>query len=347
MSAFASRGGVGAVAPLLDVFLAQGNTLEVIVGVDRNGTDRGALRHLHALLHAYPAQCKVSVFTAPARGSIFHPKLYIYNGPKHLSAVIGSANLTGGGLGSNFESLIYYSACPRRSPPARHVEEIWSMFAKPTPPLRSKFLRPLDKHYLRTLLARLPENSRQEEKSETATFRELWRPLSSVHLPRSTAPKPRKTVPPNVSARNYLVTDVLRETRSTQMQVPIRVVEGFFGVGKREPLDLTLSIITNTGLSQPIHRPLVLSQGYRGERLMRRIEMPQIRRLQRPLAVVFVRLPGRDRFAFRLLPQRSPGYRRAAKLLARAGHQGRARRRFLFGRSNDTHWGKIKGLLTA
>src|SRR6266566_4762044 len=120
MSAFASRGGVGAVAPLLDVFLAQGNTLEVIVGVDRNGTDRGALRHLHALLHAYPAQCKVSVFTAPARGSIFHPKLYIYNGPKHHSAVIGSANLTGGGLGSNFESLIYYSACPRRSPPARH-----------------------------------------------------------------------------------------------------------------------------------------------------------------------------------------------------------------------------------
>src|SRR6266567_5084754 len=97
MSAFASRGGVGAIVPLLDVFLAQGNTVEVIVGVDRKGTDRGALRHLDALLHAYPAQCKVSVFNAPARAAIFHPKLYIYDGPNQLSAVIGSANLTGGG----------------------------------------------------------------------------------------------------------------------------------------------------------------------------------------------------------------------------------------------------------
>jgi hypothetical protein len=345
MSAFASGGGVGAIVPLLDVFLAHGNTVEVIIGVDRQGTDRGALRHLDALLHAYPSQCSVSVFNAPAHASIFHPKLYIFDAPKQQSIVIGSANLTAGGLGSNFESLILYTDCEVNSAPARHAEDIWSLFAKPTSPLRRDFLKPLSKDYLRTLLARLPEKSDVKEKSEGATFRELWRPLSRVPLPSSTRPKPRKRTKPGVAARSYLVMEVLRETRSTQMQVPIPVVEGFFGVEKREPLDVGLSIFTKTGLSQPIHWPLVLSQGHRGERLMRRTEMPQIRDLQRPLVVVFLKLAGRGRFAFKLLPQGSTGYRAATKLLAQAGQQGAARRRFLFGQPSDAHWRDVKSLL--
>jgi hypothetical protein len=104
--------------------------------------------------------------------------------------------------------------------------------------------------------------------------------------------------------------DVLNETRWTQMQVPIPVVEGFFGVDKRQSLDLHLSILTKTGLSQPIERPLVMSQGQEGQRLMRRIEMPQIRDLERPLAVVFVKLLGRGRFAFKLIPKNSAPYLR-------------------------------------
>src|ERR1700677_2138562 len=67
MSAFATGGGVGALAPLLDVFLSEGNTIDVIIGVDRKGTDQRALLLLDALRHAYPAQCQVSVFHAPAR----------------------------------------------------------------------------------------------------------------------------------------------------------------------------------------------------------------------------------------------------------------------------------------
>src|SRR5690606_12954189 len=75
LSAFASGSGVLAVAPLLDVFLADGNRVEIIVGIDLNGTDKAALRHLFSLAEAYQKQCSVRVFHAPSREAIFHPKL--------------------------------------------------------------------------------------------------------------------------------------------------------------------------------------------------------------------------------------------------------------------------------
>jgi hypothetical protein len=211
--------------------------------------------------------------------------------------------------------------------------------------MRSDFLRPLSDEYLRTLLTKLPKKGDQKEKSEGETFRNLWRPLSRIPLPSSTRPKQRKTAKPDMEVRRYLVMEVLHETRSTQMQVPIPVVEGFFGVGKRQPLNLELSILTRAGLSQAIDRPLVLSQGHEGQRLMRRVEMPQIRNLPRPLVVLFIKLAGRGCFAFKLLPQRSAGFRVATRLLAQEGQQGGARRRFLFGRPRDAYWRIVKQLL--
>ena len=124
--------------------------------------------------------------------------------------------------------------------------------------------------------------------------------------------------------------DVLTETRKTQMQVPVPVVEGFFGIPKRQLATFEMSIVTPTGFSQPVSRNLVRSQGSEGQRLMRRIEMPQIRYLDRPLAVAFVQR-GDKNYAFKLLPRNSVQFRRADTLLDRAGQQGGARRRFVIG----------------
>jgi HKD family nuclease len=106
LSAFVSGGGVRALEPLLDMFLADGNRVEVIFGIDRSGTDRDAIRRLYALSTAYPGQALINVFQAPARSSIFHPKLYLLRKPKAFSGVIGSSNWTLSGLGANLESLL-------------------------------------------------------------------------------------------------------------------------------------------------------------------------------------------------------------------------------------------------
>jgi hypothetical protein len=345
LSAFASGGGVGAILPVIELFLADGNFVEVIVGIDRNGTDRRALRHLDSLIRSHPTQCSVGIFNAPAASCIFHPKLYVFDAPTYREFVIGSGNLTGGGLASNFESFIYYSKCSRTAAPSRHAEDIWTLFACPRPPLKKSYLRPLTSTYLRKLLPKLPKKAKNE-RSEHTIFRELWRPRSRIPFTGRTRPAPRPQRIRFTNTRRYLVMDVLTETRKTQMQVPVPVVEGFFGIPKRQLATFDVSIVTPTGFSQPVSRNLVRSQGTEGQRLMRRIEMPQIRNLDRPLVVVFIQRSGQRRYGFKLLPKNSRLFRRADALLDRDGQQGSARRRFLIGSPGDANWEVVRELLT-
>jgi len=248
-------------------------------------------------------------------------------------------------LAANFESLVHYQDCDPACQIVQHAEEIWNVFAKPGPPLHARFLKPLTPAYMRSLVAKLPEMSGSDKVSEKSAFKNLWRPLSRIPLPSSSAAKQRTLSHAFPSCRKFLVMDVLTETRSTQMQIPLSVVEDFFGVGRSEARNIRLSIITKTGLSQPIERPIVISQGQDGNRLMRRLEMPQIREMSRPLTIIFLKLSGRDNFAFKLLAQGSAGNNFAARLLARKGQQGNAQRRFLIGQPRQAIWRDAQRLL--
>jgi hypothetical protein len=139
--------------------------------------------------------------------------------------------------------------------------------------------------------------------------------------------------------------DVLRETRQTQMQIPLTVIEKFFRIPRDEDGAIGLSIVTDRGITQPIIRKVVRSTGRSGRRLMRRLEMPQIKGLKRPLAVMFVRLAGRRRFAYMLVAQSDSRYRKIDQLLDKEGQQGRKVRRFLIGRVGDKKWGAVRSLL--
>lgn len=345
LSAFASGSGVTAITPLLDIFLADGNAVEIIVGVDRNGTDKAALKNLHSLASAYEKQCSVHVFQAPSKQSIFHPKLYLLRTRSAISCVIGSPNLTCGGLSSNFESMLLFGDCKIDSVVATNAISIWDTFSQPKAPLKIQYLRELSGSYLDTLLKRMPETPKQEFKETETAVRDLWRPISRLPLPRSTKVKQRTKVVPTTKTAGFLLMDVLQETRFTQMQIPLSVVGEFFCVEPRKPADLSVSIWTQTGISQPIIRTLVISQGPKKNRLMRRLEMPQIRGLARPLAVVFVHLPGRRRFAFHLIPSHSKGYKLADRILEREGQQGAAERRYIIGSLTEKKWSSVKALL--
>jgi HKD family nuclease len=345
LSAFASGSGVNAITPLLDIFLADGNTVEIIFGVDRNGTDKSAVRHLKSLAAAYEKQCSVRVFQAPSRWAIFHPKLYIFRMNASVSFVIGSANLTSGGLSSNFESMILFNNCSENSPETQNASSIWKIFANPQPPLKKRYLHALSQTYLKSLLKRLPDKHPQEFKSTTTAVKDLWRPISRLPLPRSTKVSQRTKTIPASKSKAFLLMDVLRETRSTQMQIPLDVVEDFFRIGRRQTAELAVSIWTETGLSQPIERTLVISQGPKKNRLMRRLEMPQIRGLARPLAVVFMRLRGKRRFAFKLIPHYSKVYKVVNRVLKNEGQQGSGKRRFVIGSLADKEWISVKTLL--
>jgi len=258
LTAFVSGTGVSAIAPLLDVFLADGNSVDIIFGVDRNGTDREAIRQLFALKHAYVGQLDVRVFQAPGAGSIFHPKLYVYDHGREIDFVIGSSNLTSGGLASNFESLLLYEKVPRNSRVGQNAISIWQTFSQPRAPLSTGFLRELTRSGVKKLLTILPARTALEPRNANRRIRQLWKPLSRVRLPRSSHIQLRRRHQGG-TARQYLLMDLLGETRKTQVQLPLPIVERFFGIEKDKPANISVSVLTSAGLTQPIQRPIVIS----------------------------------------------------------------------------------------
>ncbi len=335
LSAFASGPGIEALEPFFDVFLSDGNTIDIIVGIDRGGTSRDAIKVLHELQQSHSAQVVCKVFHAPSRSAIFHPKLYLYKKPGALSAIVGSGNLTLGGLAHNFESLYLYEDLALRSKIAEAILATWNTFAVPMPPLQRSYLRALTNSYAKRLYRELPTKpileklSTAREKDEG--IEKLWKPISSVKLPRSKRKVRRRSKIQIKSAKQAMVIDVLTETRGTQMQLPLAVVEKFFGVPRRRPAEIGLGQVRGGELTQPIQRPIVISSGHNGTRLMRRIEMPQISGLKRPLIALFLSL-GKNQFTYVLLRNGSAHYRRANRLLNKYGQQpDHAQRRYLIG----------------
>lgn len=340
LTAFASGAGVAALSPLFDLFLAHGNSIEIICGIDRNGTDAEAIRRLHDLQETHHSALNVSIFNAPSSSAIFHPKLYINDRGSHIDFVIGSANMTCGGLGSNFESVVLYEDVPRKSAEARNALSIWRTYAEPQSPLSPSFLKALTREERSSLLRRMPRRSTWEKRSTEREIAELWKPFSRVRLPHSARVQHRKPTRHSAFQGNYLLMDVLGETRRTQMQLPLPVTAGFFRVQRGTEAEVNVAILSPDGLTQPIRRPLVMSGTS-----MRRIEVPEIKTRARNLAILFLKLKGRRQFAYCILPRESRSYRTADRLLKNHGQQGAQERRFFIGQKGDKQWAVVKGLI--
>lgn len=95
--AFAKNSGVLRIKNALENFRKGGGKVNIHVGVDLGGTSYEALTAL--LLHADT----LNVVHAE-KGQTFHPKIYQFLGHEKSFIVVGSHNLTGGGLWTNFES---------------------------------------------------------------------------------------------------------------------------------------------------------------------------------------------------------------------------------------------------
>lgn len=97
--AFAKNSGVLRIKNSIERFRRRGGRVNVYVGVDLGGTSYEALTNL--LLHADSLNVVHS-----ENGQTFHPKIYHFVGKNKGLVVVGSHNLTAGGLWTNFESSI-------------------------------------------------------------------------------------------------------------------------------------------------------------------------------------------------------------------------------------------------
>jgi len=106
--AFLKTGGADLLGAILEKRLGAGAEAEIFIGTDFFLTQPAALKRLLTLKDRYPA-CRVMV--ADQTSATFHPKAYVARKGAEYLSLIGSANLTAGGLHSNEE----LSLCVRHS----------------------------------------------------------------------------------------------------------------------------------------------------------------------------------------------------------------------------------------
>ncbi|WP_143745260.1 phospholipase D family protein [Micrococcus lylae] len=97
--AFAKNSGVSRLRDALTQFRSGGAKVEMVVGIDLQGTSYEALMNLLDVTD--------SLWVAhDTGGRTFHPKLYNFVGDQTSKLVVGSHNLTLGGLWTNYESSL-------------------------------------------------------------------------------------------------------------------------------------------------------------------------------------------------------------------------------------------------
>ena len=106
--AFASVNGVNAIHDNFLNFIKSNNshTARITIGLDYYHSEPDALDYFFDLSKKYPSQIEFYV-SNPDRECIFHPKTYVFHyatdDEKFARVLIGSANLTSGGLDGNYE----------------------------------------------------------------------------------------------------------------------------------------------------------------------------------------------------------------------------------------------------
>jgi len=101
--AFIKRSGTKHIKGPLSEFVNRGGRVVITAGVDVGGT---TVEGLEDLLFSLDNRGELFVFHN-ANSSTFHPKIYLFKNDRQAKILIGSANMTEGGLFTNYEAGLY------------------------------------------------------------------------------------------------------------------------------------------------------------------------------------------------------------------------------------------------
>ncbi len=104
--AFARWEGIGLIASSLEKFLSKGGRFESIYGAGNGITTPDALYYGLLLKKLFPSSIYAGFVEDKYANASFHPKFYEFSSASNVTVIVGSANLTGGGLQRNSEVSI-------------------------------------------------------------------------------------------------------------------------------------------------------------------------------------------------------------------------------------------------
>ncbi len=103
--AFLKYSGLRVIESSLDQCLKNNGSVEIIAGLDFKTTDPQSMHYLIQLQKTTP-NLRFYCYgdkDVNQNNIVFHPKIYLFQGKKETTGIVGSTNLTAGGLMTNFE----------------------------------------------------------------------------------------------------------------------------------------------------------------------------------------------------------------------------------------------------
>lgn len=270
--AWVRRSGTHYLSPPLAEFLGRDKSLRLIVGTDLFGTSIEGLQDLLTLTLLGDAKVFVQ---APNRNSTFHPKVYLFQSAEKGKLIVGSSNLTGGGLATNREVSLEIAASlgDKRIAATRAMLKELSRTHPST-------VRMLDQDVLDGLVADglvLPEKRIREE--QAAKEARLPRRSRTVFARAGRAPRVTSLVLPS----RVLLVRPRRGRGGTQAQLPFRLTDTAFFSGQAG----------STNRDSGEFRPFVQSHAGGGRNTLKfelseslGMEEPIVRFLRRPNGLV-------------------------------------------------------------
>ncbi|MCU4181779.1 phospholipase D-like domain-containing protein [Bosea sp. BH3] len=122
--AYARWDGLGLIAQNLENFLASGGEFQCIYGVNNGVTTPDSFLYSLYLQELYAGHSYAGAVEDAYKNATFHPKFFEFQYEDVTTAIIGSANLTGGGLARNAELCVEVTG-NNDSIFARSLEECW------------------------------------------------------------------------------------------------------------------------------------------------------------------------------------------------------------------------------
>ena len=206
--AFVSRRGLAMIEPSIRAALQAGAYLEFLVGLDMRSTEPEALQTLYDL-SCKSATVELYCYASLRPAAIYHPKLYVLRIDNEVTSIIGSSNLTEGGLKKNIEVNVVIKA----SMGDEVVSDVYGIYNQ----LKFDPKRVVPDDEFLALYAQLCEREREQQ-------RKAVRDKSSRDLVRSFKEKAsslRRPTPSRIDLVGWLelVYDSLPEGEFTNQQV--------------------------------------------------------------------------------------------------------------------------------
>lgn len=184
-SAFAKNSGVLRLKPALEQFKNAGGYITAFIGVDAHGTS------YEAVLNMFELCDELYIVHSESPASTFHSKIYELTNDGDTWIAVGSNNLTGGGLWTNYESAVCFEDGRECEDCVRKVAELSLKYSDAAYPCsrqitsRDDIEELLAEDYLRTEMRIQMETRRDTIRAaEQRTRRNLFGTHAGIYLPR-------------------------------------------------------------------------------------------------------------------------------------------------------------------